>query len=59
MLTIHDVCRAAGDDTYTNEHMFAWLSQALASDAVNVACEFPLGPDDQGNYTVTIRARAI
>ena len=57
MKTITDICFEMGDRFYTNEHIFAWLSQMLADDGVVVASEFPFAVGEDGSFTVTITAR--
>ena len=56
MKTVHQICREAGDDCYTNDHVFEWLSKMMADDSVNVRSEFGAAPNESGEYTVTITA---
>lgn len=59
MLTISDVARERGADTFTNEHLFEWLSRVLADESMAVRGEFHAFPNADGEYRVTVTAREI
>lgn len=57
MRTIPQIARESGADTITNEHVFQWLSEALASDDVDVRADFPLAAGDEYRVVLTAKAK--